>query len=345
MKKIGVVLNSLNGAGAQKTLLTLASNIHALGAEVDCFIVNGQKNDYEVEAGLGAMFMEGNSLQEKQQWLKAYTAANTYDLIVTSQPEYYTSAIAGQTYCSVHHTPSSWNERPTWKFWRRYQWMKRDRELYQGKRLIALSEGIKEDLVNNLQCNAEDVIVINNPFDIEGIRARAASDDNLPDFEYIVYVASLTERKRHADLLEAFALLSNKSINLVLVGKGANERRLRKLAEKLNITSRVIFWGWDANPYRLVKHARLAMLASRAEGLPRVVVESMALQTPIVSTDCRSGPREVLTGVFAPFLVPVGDYRAMAKAMERALEDYPEIPEDFVARFDGQFIARQYLNL
>lgn len=345
MKKIGLLLNSLNGAGAQKTLLTLATKLKEQQVSVDCFIVHKNKNDYQVDDGIGVVYLEGDTQEQKERFFSEYTCNNHYDLLVTSQPEYYSAAHAAHKFCSVHHTPSSWNDRPTWRFWLRRQWMERDRQYYQNKNLIALSDGIKADLVENLGCNAERIHVINNPFDIKFIREKSLQSENLPEFPYIIYVASLTERKRHADLFHALAKISDKSIRLLLVGKGANERRLVKLAQKLKIMDRVVFWGWDANPYRLVKNARLAILASRAEGLPRVVVESMALQTPVVSTDCRSGPKEVLTGQFKPFLVPVGDVRAMSIAINRALESYPEIPENFVERFDGSFIAAKYIDL
>ena len=345
MKKVALLLNSLNGAGAQKTLLTLAEKLFGKGISVDCYIVHENKNDYKVRDGIGVIYMKGANEAQKCVFLNERTSGCDYDLFITCQPEYYSAAVAGKKYCSVHHTPGSWNDRPFWKFLEQRKYMQRDREYYQGKNLIALSDGIKQDLVENLHCKPQSIKVINNPFDISAIRDKAENNQNIPDFPYVIYVASLSERKRHEDLFRAFARIRNGEIKLVLVGKGSNERRLKKLAAKLGITERIIFWGWDANPYRLVKNARLAVLASRAEGLPRVVVEAMALRTPVVSTDCRSGPREVLTGQFERFLVPVGGVAAMADAINRALENYPEIPDDFVARFDGDYIAEQYVGL
>lgn len=345
IRKVGLVLNSLNGAGAQKTLLTLASQLVSFDVRVDCFVVNRNSNDYNVRGGVGLVYLEGDTEQDKKNYLLNHSKSSSYDLFITSQPDFYDYFEAKKKYCSVHHTPTSWNDRKTWRFWQKYHWKKRDEKYYRSKNLIALSEGIKNDLVCNLGCDADRVKVINNPFDIDGIRNKSLSKENVPEYSYMVYVASLSERKRHADLFYAFSRIKDKSIKLVLVGKGSNERRLKNLAEKLKITDRVVFWGWDANPYRLVRRAKLAVLASRAEGLPRVVVESLAIGTPVVSTDCRSGPKEVLTGEFSNFLVPVGGVKEMIVAIDLALVSYPAIPSSFVDHFDSKYIAQQYLSL
>lgn len=345
MKKIGLVLSSLNGAGAQKTLLTLANQFLVLGNQVDCFVVNKNRNDYRVTEGIGLIYLGGETEQDKKKHLQHHSKSSLYDLFITSQPDFYDCFEAEKKYCSVHHTPTSWNNRKTWRFWQKYQWKKRDESYYRYKNLIALSEGIKQDLVHNLGCDSSSIKVINNPFDISNIRSKSLSKENVPKYSYIIYVASLSERKQHADLFYAFSKIKDKSIKLVLVGKGSNERRLKNLAEKLKITDRVVFWGWDANPYRLVRRAKLAVLASRAEGLPRVVVESLAIGTPVVSTDCRSGPKEVLTGEFSNFLVPVGGVKEMIAAIDLALVSYPAIPSSFVDHFDSKYIAQQYLSL
>ena len=87
------------------------------------------------------------------------------------------------------------------------------------------------------------------------------------------------------------------------------------------------------------------MLVSEAEGMPRSLVESMIIGTPVISTDCRSGPREVLTEPFSEFLVPVGDITAISQAMEKALESFPDLNHFQKNNFDSKLVAKQYIEL
>jgi glycosyltransferase involved in cell wall biosynthesis len=162
--------------------------------------------------------------------------------------------------------------------------------------------------------------------------------------DYIVYVAALIPRKRHADLFQAFSKIQNKKTKLVLVGKGRLQDSLESLAKQLKIEDRVVFWPWDPNPYRLIKNARLSVLASEAEGLPRVLIESIIIGTTVVSKDCPSGPNEVLLGANAKYLVPVGDVDKLRLAMNDILARKQQQIFD-LKRFDATKVAMAYEDL
>lgn len=85
-------------------------------------------------------------------------------------------------------------------------------------------------------------------------------------------------------------------------------------------------------------------MASESEGLPTVLIESLILGTPVVSTDCPTGPSEILTGEFAEFLSPVGDVAALARNIRKALESYPPINDSFLARFRNDYAIERYLE-
>ena len=340
---IGFLLGSLNGAGAEKTILTLAKNLILKGANVDLLLLSDHA-DYTAPEGINTILVTGKSKRLQRKSLSKITRAKKYDLFVTSRAEFYNSIEANSRYCSVHITPTAWLDKDISGL-KKFSKIFKLKNKFKNKKLIALSEGIKSDLVNNLACRPEDVTIINNPFEINVIRQAAEQLGELPKDDYIVYVASFIKRKRHHDLIRAFASIKDKNIQLLFLGKGPEEGNLKKLAEGLGVLDRLIFWGWDENPYRLVKNAKLSILASEAEGLPRVLVESLSLQTPIISTDCPSGPNEVLIDELADFLVPVGDVAAMTQAIDEALQQYPIIAENFTRRFDASFIADKYLEL
>ena len=141
---------------------------------------------------------------------------------------------------------------------------------------------------------------IYNPFDIEEIREKAEEKIDL-NFDYIINVGNLTKVKNQALLLKAYSKLDT-NLHLVLVGKGNQETNLKNLAKKLGIEKKVHFLGWQSNPYKYIKNAKLFVLSSNVEGFGNVLVESLILNTPVVSTNCPSGPNEILVDELSQFL-------------------------------------------
>ncbi len=99
------------------------------------------------------------------------------------------------------------------------------------------------------------------------------------------------------------------------------------------------------NPYPYIKGAKALVLASNAEGLPTVLIEALILGTPVVSTNCQTGPQEILTGELAEFLSPVGDIDALTSNIRKVIENPPKIREEHIAKFDKDINVRKYLNL
>ncbi len=345
-KRIGMLVTSLMGAGTERTILTLAKALVDAGCFVDLFVIRKDK-DYELPQGVNYICLSAASNREARRLIPEFVKAQEcdYDLFVISNAKYYPVVPVKNKVCSVHITPTAWISGPLWRFWSRLRKLRNLRRKFAARPVIALSKGIYDDLTDNLHVPERNVRVIVNPFDFASIRSMAAEYGPAPEGDYIVSVASLTARKRLHDLLRAFAAMTRKNLSLVLVGKGNEETALRQLAEELGISQRVIFWGWEANPYRLLKHARLSVLASEAEGSPRVIVESLIVGTPVVSTNCPSGPAEILTDELKPFLVNVGDVVALSQAMDTAIDHYPEITDRYTERFDSRIVAQRYLDL
>ncbi|AJX33086.1 glycosyltransferase [Burkholderia oklahomensis] len=164
-----------------------------------------------------------------------------------------------------------------------------------------------------------------NVIDPLALRARAAEPAELPAGRFIVSVARLDEgQKDHRTLLRAYAKVRARRADaprLVLVGDGPDRRVLEQLADELGLGDAVQFAGFCANPFPSVRAADMLILSSRYEGLPMVLGEAMALGTPVISTDCPTGPRDQLDGGRGGLLVPPGDADALADAIERMLAD------------------------
>lgn len=162
----------------------------------------------------------------------------------------------------------------------------------------------------------------------------------------ILSVGRFKPVKNHKLLLRAFANLAS-SAQLMMLGNGQDEAALKALAKDLGIADRVIFPGFHADPTPFYQTADLFVLSSNYEGFGNVIVEALACGTPVVSTDCRSGPREILKEGAYGTLVAVNDERALATAMREALNTKHD-PERLKARardFNVSLIADQYLKL
>ena len=144
-------------------------------------------------------------------------------------------------------------------------------------------------------------------------------------------------------LLKAFADVQG-SIKLVLLTK--QNEQLDQLIHSMNLTERVIVAGFQKNPYPWMRHAKLSVLSSDSgEALGMVLIESLICGTPVVSTDCPSGPSEILTGSLAKWLVPVNDAKALSKKIQEALATDISIDERLIKKFKDKYVMKQYEEL
>lgn len=224
---------------------------------------------------------------------------------------------------------------------------------YRGSdEIVAVSNGVKIHLQQLLGRGLPAVSVIYNPVALTEIRARSRApaghpwldDAGLPT---LLSVGRLVPQKDHATLIRAFgALRARRRVRLLLVGEGPERLAIERLVEQLGLTEDVDLPGFSPNPYAMMARASMLVLSSRREGLGVVLIEALALGTPIVSTDCPSGPAEILQDGVLGRLVPVGDPSAMASAMEDVLEGrFPMPPLNAADRYDVKTVCDTYLEL
>jgi glycosyltransferase involved in cell wall biosynthesis len=222
--------------------------------------------------------------------------------------------------------------------------------------IVAVSDGVAEDTARLARYPRERISVIRNPVITPALAERAAApcphpwlaDAAQAAAPVIVGAGRLERQKDFPTLLRAFALLrAQRPARLLILGEGAWRGRLLDLAATLGITADLDLPGFEPNPYPYLAGARVFALSSAWEGSPNVLTEAMALGTPVVATDCPSGPREILAdGRFGP-LVPVGDAAALAAALAQVLEApaEPAILKAAVHEYGLAQSARRYLAL
>jgi glycosyltransferase involved in cell wall biosynthesis len=218
--------------------------------------------------------------------------------------------------------------------------------------IVAVSEGAADDLARTSGLPRNRVQVVYNPVITPAILAMAEKDPGHPWFApgqppVVLGVGRLTRQKDFPTLLRAFAAMrQRRPARLIILGEGEDRQTLEELRSELGLTEDVALPGFQENAMAYMAHSALFVLSSAWEGLPTVLIEAMAAGTQVVSTDCPSGPREILQGGRLGKLVPVGDAHALAEAMIEALErPGAAVPADALAPFTMNAAVDEYLRV
>jgi len=226
----------------------------------------------------------------------------------------------------------------------------------RADRVVTVSEGAKEDVIDWLGLDPDQVITVYNPTNNDRIKSLAEEPIDHPWYggndPVVTSVGRFYNQKDFETLLKAFAIVrEHVSARLVIVGDGANRSRLENLTREINLDDVVDFVGYQDNPYKYMAGADLFVLSSNYEGLPNALIEALCVGTPAVATDCPSGPAEILLDGTGGWLVPVGAQQEMADAIVEALkkpdlsESKLETAREGLDRFTPERAARCYLNL
>ncbi|MFW0758987.1 glycosyltransferase [Pseudomonas sp. H11T01] len=221
-------------------------------------------------------------------------------------------------------------------------------------KVVTVSNGLRLSLAELMPWGRQRIRYCPNAVVTEQLlsAAQAPLPTGLP-IEYWLGVGRLVEPKGFHLLLDAYAmaLLSDALPDLVIAGDGPQLKALTSQARRLGIESRVHFTGYLSNPYPLIRHARLLILSSFHEGLPTVLIEALALGTPVLACDCETGPRELLDNGRLGHLVKVNDVPALAEGMLHSLvvngqaAQSEHVVADTVRQYTSQYAAQAYYQV
>lgn len=220
-------------------------------------------------------------------------------------------------------------------------------------KVIAVSKGAANDFCQTTGCPPDKVRVIYNP--VVTLEFHRLADEPLDDSWFrpgeppvILGVGRLTKQKDFPTLIRAFDLVRRRRpARLMILGEGEDRPKLEALVRELGLEQDVVLPGFVENPYKYMKRAAVFVLSSAWEGFGNVLVEAMAVGTPVVSTDCPSGPAEILEGGKWGKLTPVRDVEALAQAIVDTLSSKPD-REKLKARAEAfrlEQIVDQYLEV
>lgn len=222
--------------------------------------------------------------------------------------------------------------------------------------VIANARDLAEDLKQTFNVPESKLKVIYSPFDLEKIESLSQQFPEHPWFSekipVLLHAARLIEQKNQLLLLKAFSIVNREiPCRLIILGDGPLEKLLKVESNTLGVGENVAFLGWQDNIFKYMHHATAFILSSNYEGLPSVLVQAMACGCPVISTDCPSGPREILENGNCGILVPVGDVATLSRSICDVLmdsnlrESLSLLGQERARFFDIKKIRLEYLNI
>lgn len=356
-RHIAIFIPSLRGGGAERVMLTLANAFAAQGHKVDLVLVRAE-GPYLPEVSEAVNIIDlGASRVLRSLWpLSRYLQQEKPDAMLSALNHANVIAILARqiarvpTYLTVSERNSLLIQprRTIDRLIRRLM-----RWLYpRADKIICVSKKIEADIQHIIGVPQSKTVTIYNPVDLSAIHEQMGANISHRWFDkqngpVVLAAGRLTEAKDYPTLLRAFAALrEGRDAKLIILGQGKEEAKLKALAGDLNISDAVDFVGFQRNPYAWMARCDLFVLSSALEGFPNVLIQAMACGAKVVSTNCRTGPDEILGDGTWGELVPVGDCTSLNLAMARALDD--ETPPDGrerVAELNAPLIVDRYARV
>lgn len=364
-KRIALVLPSLFGGGAERVMINLARGFVAEGHQVDLILFK-REGAYvdQVPEGVRVLDFGVRRNLVLSGWLTLklarYINRERPDaLLAESGVPNSIAILAGRLashptriFISEHIAISEVIARPVTMGERLRGFFAR-RIYPSADGIVCVSNGVADDLAQVGALDRQGITVIHNPLVTPEITERAEESCDHPWLQgdgppVLLGVGRLVDQKDFGNLLRALAVVrEQRDARLIILGEGPQEAMLRGLAEELGVADVVDLPGFVDNPYAYMARSAALVMSSAWEGFGNVIVEAMACGTPVVSTDCPSGPSEILQdGRYGP-MAPIRDPEALAEAILRCLEE-PLPREDLLGRaedFSIPRISRQYLDL
>lgn len=361
MKTIALITPTLGGGGAERTTIQLANGLAQQQDLIVYLLVASTEGNHgqlcsEVDSAVKLVDFDCQSMTSMIFPLRAWLKCNQPNTIISTQTHtniaVYLAGILsnykGKHICREVSTPSInlkhiqgvkciiLKALMRWVYTRAY-------------RVVAVSQGVADDVQQYLGLKLSNLTVIYNPVITSKLFIDAQQPVDHPWFvpehkvPVVLAVGRLTAAKNYPLLLRAFAqLLEHISAHLVILGEGEERVALEQLIQQLNITSSVQLAGFDPNPYRYMAKCDVYVMSSNWEGLPGSLIQALALGAKVVSTDCPSGPREILNHGEYGVLVGCEQVEQLKQAIQKQLTIHIENKNINMNKFMIPTIIRKY---
>ena len=354
--KIALFLPSLAGGGAERVVLNLARGFSNRGHKVDLVLVNAV-GPYmkDLPETVRLVNLRADRFLKSLFKLVKYLRKENPDVLISSLPPANIIAIwakiISRNSCRLFlrlDNPTSVTLKHMTQFKGLLIWKLIPFFYPFADEFIASSRGIAEDIKKILSINEENIHVIYNPMDIDSINRLAEMPLAHPWFKegeplVILGIGRLSKQKDFPTLIHAFSLVRKQtSSRLVILGEGEERSALENLIREMKLENEIEMPGFVDNPYAYLAKASIFVLSSIYEGLCTVIIESLAVGTPVVSTNCPTGNDEILDSGKYGLLEPVGEPEAIADAILKTLAQRPE--KSFLQNRASDFSFNERIN-
>ncbi|MGI9451856.1 MAG: glycosyltransferase [Geminicoccaceae bacterium] len=360
---LALMVYSMRSGGVERMRINLAKALQQRGLATSIVVARSDghwgRHRPDVPEGVKFVDFEAHSWKAWRNAFASYLESDRPKVVLAAMETAGVIALWSRNRTQVParivvsaHVEVSRHTKQDWAYSKRLVMIYLMRRLYrQADGLVAVSRGVADDLAEFVRLPREKITVINNPVITDDL---IEAERLLPDHPWfadratplIIGVGRLTEQKDFGTLLRAFGRVrQHRPARLMILGEGEDKASLEALARDLGVEQHVHMPGFVPDPLSYVSGASVFVLSSAWEGFGNVLAEALACGCPVVSTDCPSGPREVLAdGKYGP-LVPVGDDQALSTAVLNVLETPPD-PHELTERamdFHVDKIVEQYL--
>jgi glycosyltransferase involved in cell wall biosynthesis len=358
-QRLSFFLPGLYGGGAERVVLNLVKGIASRGYPLDMVLARAEGPFLnEVPNSVRLIDLKASRVLSSTPGLARYLRqerpAALSSILYANLVAVWAKRMTGMSQRVIlaeHNTLSSVVEGvvdPRWGIYPRlarwfYPW---------ADGIIAVSTGVADDLAQMIKIPRESIQVVHNPIVTPDLFEKSRAIPDYPWFRngqppVVLAVGRLTKQKAFDVLIRAFfEVKKNHRVRLMILGEGEERPALEGLIKEYGLEQDIILPGFVQNPYPYMTHAAVFVLSSRWEGLPTVLVEAMALGTPVISTDCPSGPREILLDGKYGQLVPVEEPFALASAIASSLStDVIHPPRESWRSFELESVVDQYIDI
>lgn len=356
------ILQDFARGGAERVFVNIANGLFDRGINVK-FIVGKKTGTYIdiLNPNIEITEIHTNNLIQTLRVLPKIFNEENYTHIFTASDKFSVSAviikklykIKSKIICTLHYDlPYQISILPFLN--RVYLTLTNRYIISKADTIVAVSNGVRESFQKVAKRTIDHLITIYNPVFDDGIFKSSTEKVDEKIFfnnnKTLISIGKLTNTPKNQELLiKAFYILSKteEKLQLIFLGEGEDKNKYIELTDNLGVSDRVHFLGFKTNPYKYIINSDLLVLSSDTEGFGNVIVEALALGVNVVSTDCPSGPKEILENGRFGFLAPVNDPIKLAEAIQKALKSPIDgnLLKTYAQKFSSLNIIEKYFDL